>query len=159
MLSGSESHFKYKQMDFTAPVSRYMTRKLVAVSPGDRLTEVKEIFESQRIHHIPVVKFTSLVGIISKLDFMHFLNGIDVSSSNGMSEKSMLEKHTAEEIMTKGIATLEAGERLNVALQIFSENLFHAIPIVDDGKLVGMLTTLDIIKVLVEEDNARIKAV
>ena len=40
-----------------------------------------------------------------------------------------------------------------------SENLFHAIPIVEDGKLTGILTTLDIIKVLVEEDNARIKAV
>lgn len=146
-------------MDFTAPVSRFMTRKLVTVIPGDRLTVVKEIFDKQRIHHIPVVKFTTLVGLISKMDFIHFTKGHAVAPNDEMMEKELLEKYTAEDIMTKGIATLGSGERMNVALQVLSENLFHAIPIVDDGQLVGMLTTLDIIKVLVEEDNARIKAV
>jgi CBS domain-containing protein len=47
---------------------------------------------------------------------------------------------------------------MNVALEVLSENLFHAIPIVDDGELVGMLSTLDIIKALQAEDLARIKA-
>ena len=60
--------------------------------------------------------------------------------------------------MTTGIATLESNERINVALQLFAENLFHAIPIVDQGELVGMLTTYDIIRVLVDEDNSRIKS-
>ena len=146
-------------MDFTAPVSRFMTRKLVTVAPGDRLTMIKEIFEAQRIHHIPVVKFTTLVGIISKLDFIHFTKGHEFKPNDKLTERALLEKYTAGDIMTKGIATLEPAERLNVALEIFSENLFHAIPIVEDGKLTGILTTLDIIKVLVEEDNARIKAV
>jgi acetoin utilization protein AcuB len=146
-------------MDFTAPVSRFMTRKLVTAVPEDRLTVIKEIFDTQRIHHIPVVKFTTLVGIISKMDFIHFTKGHEFSPYDEMTQKSLLEKHTAGDIMTKGIATLASDERLNVALQVLAENLFHAIPIVDDGQLVGMLTTLDIIKVLVEEDNARIKAV
>jgi len=146
-------------MDFTAPVSRFMTHKLVTVIPGDRLTVVKEIFDNQRIHHIPVVKFTTLVGLISKMDFIHFIKGHAIMPHDEVTEQNLLEKYTAEDIMTKGIATLDSGERMNVALQVLSENLFHAIPIVDDGQLVGMLTTLDIIKVLVEEDNARIKAV
>lgn len=146
-------------MDFTAPVSRFMTTKLVTAVPEDRLTVIKEIFDSHHIHHIPVVKFTTLLGIISKIDFIHFTKGHEFSPYDEMAEKALLEKYTAGNIMTKGIATLESGERMNVALQIFSENLFHAIPIVDDGHLVGILTTLDIIKVLVEEDNARIKAV
>ncbi len=146
-------------MDFTAPVSRFMTRKLVTAVPEDRLTVIKEIFDTQRIHHIPVVKFTTLVGIISKMDFIHFTKGHANMPHDEVMEKDLLEKYKAGDIMTKGIATIESAERLNVAIQIFSENLFHAIPIVDDGQLVGLLTTLDIIKVLVEEDNARIKAV
>ncbi len=146
-------------MDFTAPVSRFMTRKLITAVPEDQLTVIKEIFDNQRIHHIPVVKFTKLVGIISKMDFMHFTKGHTVMPHDEMTEKSLLGKYTAGDIMTTGIATLESGDRLNVALQLFAENLFHAIPVVDDHQLVGMLTTLDIIKVLVEEDNARIKAV
>ena len=146
-------------MDFTAPVSRFMTRKLITAVPEDRLTVIKEIFDHQRIHHIPVVKFTKLVGIISKMDFMLFTKGHTIMPHDEMTENNLLGKYTAGDIMTTGIATLESGDRLNVALQLFAENLFHAIPVVDDHQLVGMLTTLDIINVLVEEDNARIKAV
>ena len=146
-------------MDFTAPVSRLMTRKLFTVIPGDPLTEVKKIFDEHRIHHIPVVKYTTLVGIISEVDFIHFTKGHGASPHDESTENKMLEKYKAEDIMTTGIATISSGERVNVALQIFSENLFHALPIVDDGQLVGMVTTFDIIKALVEEDNARIKAV
>ena len=60
--------------------------------------------------------------------------------------------------MTQGIATLEPNDRINVALQIFMENLFHAIPVVEDDEVVGILTTYDIIKALQEEDILRIKA-
>jgi acetoin utilization protein AcuB len=145
-------------MDFTAPVSQFMTRKLVTVVPGDKMAVVKEIFDSQRIHHIPVVRYRTLVGLISKTDFMHFVRGMESTPYDQLVEKGRLQNYAAEDIMTKGIATLESNERLNVALQLFSENLFHAIPIVDNDELVGMITTFDIIKLLVEEDNARIKS-
>ncbi len=145
-------------MDFTAPVSKFMTRKLVTIIPSDRMSVVKEIFDTQRIHHIPVVQFKTLVGLISKTDFMHFLRGMETTPYDQLVEKSRLEHYTAEDIMTKGVATLESTSRVNVALELFSENLFHAIPVVDDGELAGMLTTFDIIRILVEEDNARIKS-
>jgi len=145
-------------MDFTAPVSKFMTRKLVTVVPGDPMTVVKEIFETQRIHHIPVVKYRTLVGLISKTDFKHFLRGMETTPYDQMVEKSRLIHYKAEDIMTTGIATLESSERLNVALQVFAENLFHAIPVVENGELAGILTTFDIIKILVDEDNARIKS-
>ena len=131
-------------MDFTAPVSKFMTQKLVTVVPGDKMSVVKEIFDTQRIHH--------------KTDFMHFLRGIELTPYDKLVENCRMHHYTVEDIMTTGIATLESSERLNVALQIFAENLFHAIPIVDNGELVGMITTFDIIRMLVEEDNARIKA-
>lgn len=145
-------------MDFTAPVSKFMTRKLVTVVPGDKMAVVKEIFDNQRIHHIPVVRYRTLVGLISKTDLLHFVRGIEATPYDQLVEKGRLQNFTVEDIMTKGIATLESTARLNVALQLFSENLFHAIPIVDNDELVGMITTFDIIKLLVEEDNARIKS-
>ena len=143
-------------MNFTAPVSTLMSRKLVTVSPGDKMTVVKEIFDKHRIHHIPVVRYTKLVGIISKTDFMYFLRGNPNSPYDKAIEESRLQSYNVEDIMTKGIASIESTERINVALQIFSENLFHAIPVVDNGELVGMVTSLDIINALLAEDNARI---
>ena len=142
-------------MDFTAPISTIMTRKLITVAPGDRLTSVKEIFSQERIHHVLVVRHTKLVGIISKTDFVHFLRGINTPYDK-LIEESRLHNYKVEDIMTTGIATLESTDRINVALQVFSENLFHAIPIVDGGEVVGILSTFDFIKKLVEEDNARI---
>lgn len=145
-------------MDFTAPVSKLMTKKMVTVVPGDSVSVVKDIFDQQRIHHIPVVKYRTLVGLISKSDFLHFLRGMETTPYDKLVEKSRLDHYKAEDIMTTGLATLEPNERLNVALQLFNENLFHAIPIVEGEELVGILTTFDIIRALVEEDNKRIKS-
>lgn len=143
-------------MNFTAPVSTIMSRKLVTVTPGDRMTVVKEIFDKYKIHHIPVVKYTKLMGIISKTDYMHFLRGNSTTPYDELIEESRLHNYKVEDIMTRGMATLESDDRINVALQVFSENLFHAIPVVDNGELVGMLTTFDIIRALLEEDHSRI---
>ncbi len=142
-------------MDFTAPVSKFMTKKLITVHPRDRMSAVKEIFDTHRIHHIPVVKDAVLVGIISKTDYLHFLRGKNINEYEKLIDNSRLHSYTAEDVMTKGIASLESTNRVNVALEVFSENLFHAIPVIDSGELVGMLTTLDIIKVLMEEDRVR----
>lgn len=144
-------------MDFTKPVSEVMTRGLVTVLPTDKLDVVRDIFEKQNIHHLPVVRFKTLVGIISKTDLLNFRKGIKISPSEQLEEKARLKHYSVEDIMRKGVATLEPGDRLNVALQLFLENRFHALPILENNELVGMLTTFDIIKLLVEEDNARIK--
>ena len=145
-------------MDFTSPVSKYMSRKLITVSPLDRMSAVKEIFETKNVHHVLVVRHTKLVGILSKTDYMQFLKCSNASAPDKLIESSRLHSYTVEEVMTKGLATLESSDRVNVALQVFAENLFHAIPIVDDGEVVGILTTYDIIKALLEEDLVRIKA-
>ena len=64
-------------MNVLDPVKSIMTTKLITVSTGDKLTVVKEIFDNNRIHHVPVVRYKELVGIISKTDFMHFLRGFN----------------------------------------------------------------------------------
>ncbi|MDX1665798.1 MAG: CBS domain-containing protein [Saprospiraceae bacterium] len=50
------------------------------------------------------------------------------------------------------MAKLSPKDRINVALEIFMENRFHAIPVVSDNELVGIVTTFDIIKELASEE-------
>jgi acetoin utilization protein AcuB len=132
-------------MNFTAPVSQFMTSKLITLAPGDTIGMAIDLFRKHRIHHILVVRHKTLQGIISTFD----VNLRHSNDSNFLNEK-------VENIMTTGIATLASTDRLNVAIQLFSENLFHAIPVVDNDEVVGILTTLDIMKSLTAEDNARI---
>jgi len=137
-------------MNILAPVSTIMTKDLITVNPKDSLKVVKEIFDSKRLHHIPVVRYKKIVGIISKSDVLYFMKGANPEKEKSRNEK-LLEKYTAEEIMTTGMAKLESDDRINVALEVFKENLFHAIPVVDNDELCGIVTTYDIIKALSED--------
>jgi len=65
--------------------------------------------------------------------------------------ESRLERTKAEDIMTKGLGKLEPEDRINVALEIFSKNWFHALPVVKNEELVGIITTQDVIKALLRE--------
>ena len=130
------------------PVSTIMTRDLITIHPKDTLLEVKEIFDSNRIHHLPVVEFKKIVGIISKTDLLHYERGYENVPYKDVFETSRLKAYTVGEVMVTGMAKLGPDDRISVALEVFKENLFHAIPIVEDGDLVGLLTTYDIINAL-----------
>ena len=135
-------------MNILAPVRSIMSSKLLTVNPKDKLVGVKEIFDNHNIHHIPVVRYKEIVGLISKTDFLHFLRGFNSNSEDRFINEARLRAYCAEDIMTDHLATIGPDERINVALEIFKENLFHALPVVDGEELVGMLTTLDIIREL-----------
>ncbi len=138
-------------MNVLAPVKTIMSKDLITVSPTDKLTVVKEIFGENNIHHLPVVRFKELVGIISKSDFLHFLRGFSPNDEDRFVNFARLRAYNAEDIMTKGIAKLDPEDRINVALEIFLVNRFHAIPVVKDEDLVGIVTTYDIIRTLATE--------
>ena len=139
-------------MNLLAPVSSIMTTKLITVSENDPLTKVGEIFDENRIHHVPVVDKGRLIGMISKSDYLFFKRGFNPEATQY--EGMRLRTYSAKEIMTKGIAKLEATDKINVSLEVFKENLFHAIPVIEGESLVGILTTLDIIKHLATDKEA-----
>lgn len=128
-----------------------MTTKLVTVGPEDNLLAVKKIFTENSFHHIPVVRFKAIVGIISKTDFNHFMDGVSHAVEDKMLNDSRLERVKAEHIMTKGLGKLEPDDRINVALEVFSRNWFHALPVIENDELVGMVTTQDIIRAILDE--------
>lgn len=139
-------------MNVLAPIKTIMSTNLITVNPSDKLTVVKELFEEHNIHHIPVVRFKEIVGIVSKTDFMHFLRGFSRNEEDRFVNYARLRAYTAEDIMTSGLAKLSSSERINVALEVFMTNRFHAIPVVDNGDLVGIVTTFDIIRRLNEDE-------
>lgn len=135
-------------MNLLAPISEIMNCPVISLSETDTIAQAAEIFHQKKIHHIPIVKNEELIGIISKSDFLFFKRGFLESTEDQTLENIRLHHHKVNEIMTTGIATLEPEDKINVAIAIFCENLFHAIPIVKNKKLVGIVSTYDIIKQL-----------
>lgn len=131
------------------PVSEIMSTKLMTVIPTDPLTKVKEIFETYNIHHIPVVRYKELVGMVSKTDFYKLIHGfrLRVTGQEENETADILGTHTVEQLMTKGVVRLNQNDKMGVAAELFLTNYFHAVPIVnDENELVGIVTTYDIIK-------------
>lgn len=129
-----------------------MTRQLLTVNPEDSLTTVREIFRNNRIHHVPVVRFRRIVGLISIHDLNNWVGALERSGYEETRHRQMLEHTRAEEVMSAHLATLEPDDRINVALEIFLDNRIHALPVVENGELVGILTPFDLLKTLAQDE-------
>lgn len=135
-------------MNITTPVSSIMTKTLVVTTPNTTLDKVKELFDSHAFHHIPVVENQELKGIISKLDLYRVSNCVDLfhSKSNTELNNRLFQSLLAEEVMSTNTVVISPDDTVSRAAALFHHNEFHALPVVKDGKLVGILTTYDLIE-------------
>ncbi len=118
-------------------IKKIMTKNLVTAHPSNSLTQIKGIFDRMDFHHLPIVeKGNKLVGIISQMDIDRFH---DLIINNNLHA-------TAEDIMTKFPMSLDQDDSVGLAADIFLANKFHAIPIVEDGEILGLVTTHDILR-------------
>lgn len=125
-------------MKLTQPVTDIMTRKVVSVLPDTPVEDIKGLMEKREFHHLPVVNSDGfLLGIISTEDFNRIEKIMPPIRNNAQPPL------TARKIMTKYPIFLSPDDTIGLALEIFLENRFHALPIVEDGTLVGILTTHD----------------
>lgn len=144
-------------MNLLSPVSEIMTTDLHTLTPSATIADAAELFDNHKIHHIPVAIDGKLVGIVSMSDYLFFRRGFLDNREDEKLEQIRMNNYELSHIMTKGLATLEPTSRINVALEVFKENIFHAIPVVDDDVLVGIITTHDIISNLAADNKAYAK--
>ncbi len=135
-------------MDRQTKVAQIMTTKVVTLHPHETMDKVREFFRKQNIHHLPVVQYGKVVGMISQTDYLKILHGFTLfkTKQSEAYNDAILRSLLVGEVMTKQVATLHPEDTVQVAVGYFRENLFHALPIVDDkGDLVGILTTYDLL--------------
>lgn len=141
-------------MNLLGPVSDVMTSSPFTLTPSATIGEAALIFEEHKVHHIPIAIEGKLVGMVSMTDYLFFRRGFLDDRDDHRIEDIRMNNYEVRYIMTKRLATLNSTDRITVALHIFSENLFHALPVVDNYKLVGILTTHDIISRLAKDNDA-----
>jgi len=133
--------------DTIATISTVMTRDLITVSPIALLGEIHEIFKTHSIHHIPVVdEENRLKGVVSTIDYAKSLDCFTVFGTKYSEEHNerIFKSLMAKDIMTKQLVTLSPDDKIGTAVGIFKENILRSILIVDDEKLLGILTPFDL---------------
>lgn len=116
-------------------VESIMIKDLVTLGPESTLEHVSEIFKTKRIHHIPIVDEGKLVGLVTTYDLWR-KNAKHDDYANIQ----------VKEIMSKKLVKLEPEDKIGTAAELFLDNRFHALPVVSDGFLVGLVTTFDVLR-------------
>jgi CBS domain-containing protein len=133
-----------------------MTRSVITLKPKDLMTEVEKVFRKNNIHHIPIIDDSGrVVGILSKTDFFKIQHGMTLFKSRNVEvyNSTLMRSLLVEEVMTRQVATLHYEDSIGVAVGIFQENLFHALPVVDEEHLlVGIITTHDLLNYAFKEE-------
>ncbi len=133
-------------MDPNAAVSTIMTTQIVTVQPDTPATVIDKLFKQQKFHHLPVVEAGSkLVGIISREDFTNLYHHLSLNTTGKTWTEMEFNYLTADAIMTKYPLTLQPDDSIGLAADIFLANRFHALPIVEDGMLTGLVTSHDLL--------------
>ncbi|MCB0600692.1 MAG: CBS domain-containing protein [Saprospiraceae bacterium] len=138
-------------MNVNAPVSDYMSYPLYSVQPEDPLKLAQDLFQEHQIHHLLVTEEDRLMGILSYGDLLYLLNRMDNDGFEAYRNQVRLKNYKVNEIMSSKVITLQKDEPLLHALNLFLDKRINALPVMDGDKLVGIITTRDIIKKLVKE--------
>ncbi len=129
-------------------VGRIMNTYLMTVPPDTNLQKAKEIIDEKRIHHLLVVDKTgNLIGIVSDRDVKQ--SSASPATSLSVHELNyLLTQLTVEPIMAKKIITISPGTTIERAALIMQKNRINALPVIEDEKLVGIITSTDVMRVL-----------
>ena len=114
----------------------------------DELSREDKIFERENIHHIPVItEDNKFRGIISKSDMLLLMDwGTKLNLPASLRKNTFLmTSNLAKDLMEKNVLKVSPEDTIRKCVQIFRENYFRALPVLDDlDQLVGIITTYDL---------------
>lgn len=126
-------------------VSEIMITDLITVTLEDNLKEVANVFDNIKIRHVPVVSGDTLLGMVSKSDVAMMKQFCQVLDSGDRTLFEELEAVSVKALMKRPI-TIGPEGTISEAADIFLKNHFHALPVVDGTRLVGIVTSTDLLK-------------
>lgn len=131
-------------------IDRIMHTDLVTVSPQTTLVEAKDLLEKKQIDHLLVVNDKKkLVGIVSDRDLKQ--NWASPATSLSTHELHyLLQKVLVSMIMIKTVVTVPTNTTIERAALVMQQNRISALPVMEDDELVGIITSTDVMGVLLQ---------
>ncbi len=131
-----------------------MSHPVITIPPDMPILDALNLMRVEHVRRVPVVKNGKLVGIVSDKDLLN----ASPSAATTLSVHEVnywLSKITVEEIMTRDVITVTVDTPIEEAARIMADNKVGGLPVMRDGKLVGIITETDLFKILLEMMGAR----
>jgi predicted transcriptional regulator len=126
-------------------VREIMMGSPVTLKPDETLDLANDVISLGRIRHIPIIEDGRLVGVLSERDMM----GAATTTIFGLKRKSksaLLKSVLIKDVMKKKVVTVKPDTPIKDAAHLMKEKKIGCVPVVNDGSLVGLVTTTDILR-------------
>jgi CBS-domain-containing membrane protein len=142
-----------------------MTRDVITVSPDMEIVNATEVLLKNHINGVPVLDNNDLlVGILCQSDLISqqknipvpslftFLDGVIPLTSTKKFEKIIqkIAAITVADAMTKNPVSVQPDTDIGVIAELMVDKNFHSLPVVEDGKLVGIIGKEDVLQTLIK---------
>jgi len=128
-------------------VRDFMTAPVTGIQQDARLLDAALVLRRSGFRHLPIVDGDRLVGIITDRDIQRFapslLGKISQEDYNAIFENTPLER-----VMTRDPATVTPATPVSEAVAILYNKKLGCLPVVEDGRLIGIITITDMLNLL-----------
>lgn len=126
-------------------IDAIMSTNLVTVEPSATLAEARTLMQDNRIHHIPVVEDGQLVGLVT------LTNVLAATDSFLRDDKTRIHANEIgiSDAMVTDVATVDVNASLRHAALFLEKHKIGCLPVLDDDKLVGIITDTDFVGVAI----------
>jgi acetoin utilization protein AcuB len=136
-------------MEGAMMIRELMAGGLITVRPQTPVQQARDLMAKERIRHLPETgPGGALVGIVTDRDIRLNLPSRATSLSAQEINHRLL-KLTVGEIMTRSVITIGPDAAARDAAQLMLDHKIGALPVLDDGHLVGIITETDIVRAFV----------
>jgi len=134
-----------------------MSTRPVTITADTTMSEALRVMRQSHVRRLPVLDDEgTMVGIVSEKDLL-YASPSPATSLSIYEMHDMLTRLKVSELMTKEVITVAPDNLLEDAARIMVDNVIGGLPVLQDGKLVGIITQTDIFKVFLELLGARLE--
>ena len=126
-------------------IEAIMSTNLITVTPSATLAEARTLMHENRIHHIPVVDDDELVGLVTLTNVLAATDSFLRDPQNRIHANDI----SIKDAMVADVATVEVNASLRQAALFLEKHSIGCLPVMDDSKLVGIITDTDFVAVAI----------
>ena len=130
-------------------VHELMTSNVTSLQDTDTMLDAAMIFARSSLRHLPILHDTALVGVLTERDVKRFAPGL-LSGVSSAQYNEVMETTPLSKVMTRNPMTLKPDQDVSDAADIFATKRFGCLPVVDEGMVVGIVTTTDMLRLLAQ---------
>lgn len=130
-------------------VEEVMSRDLITISKDDTLFKAHDLMVKNSIRHLPVLNGRDLIGIITESD----IRGVFIARPPGSPDEAVVlnpSNMKVKDYMTQNPITVQPETNIEDAALVIYKNKIGSLPVVQNGKIVGILTIMDILGLFID---------